>query len=469
MTRPGNVRRGLTAGLLSLAVVGCGPGPESVPLPPAVDVPEGVDEQVAELIADVLEAARANPENAERRAELGMAYEVNGMVEAATECYEQARRLDPAEPRFSYYLAIGRTSLGDPEGALVELERAIELAPDYAPAYLYRGTWLLDLGRTDEAADAFRRATELQSDNPAGWIGMARVYLERQEADEAVAILERWVQIDPRPYLYQLLGQAYRQQGDLDRARQILAHVEPGARPPQWPDPWAQLKGKYQTGIPFDMDRAETLLAAERYVEAIEMFESLRTRGTSGVAVFANLTLAYNRTGDMDKVLATLRAGVEMHPDFYPFRLMISAAYHSSGDLQSALEHLDRAIAIDGEAAEPHSRRAAILLERRQRREALDAFDAALERGADDSRLAFSAAALELEFGSWEKAAERAELAVRLDPGLAPGWMVLGMARAELGHLSGAREALDRAAELQPSSPLLQQARMRLAQLERRR
>ena len=35
--------------------------------------------------------------------------------------------------------------------ALLRLDRALELAPDYAPAWLWRGYWMLDVDRIDEA------------------------------------------------------------------------------------------------------------------------------------------------------------------------------------------------------------------------------------------------------------------------------------------------------------------------------
>ena len=73
--------------------------------PPPRVVLENTDPEVAELLAGLLDQAEAEPASAERRAALGMAYDVNGLPGAAAKAYRQALDLDPAEPRWVYYLA----------------------------------------------------------------------------------------------------------------------------------------------------------------------------------------------------------------------------------------------------------------------------------------------------------------------------------------------------------------------------
>ncbi len=430
-----------------------------------VELGADVDERVVRMVDELVEAVRQRPDEPERRAALGMAYDANGLYEAAAQCYEQAAALQPTEPRYPYYLALARTSLGDLEGGLETLHRAQALDDTYVPAYLYRGSWLLDLGRVDEAELAFRRATELENENPAGWIGLARVHLGRQQGAAAVEILERWVRTHPHPRIYQLLGLAYRQQGELDRAREAMSRAGSGSAL-GWPDPWNDRKKDYRVGVGVELDRAKALLEAGRLEEAIELYEELRAKGTTGVSLFNNLSLAYRESGRDRQALEVLQDGVRSHPDYYPFRLMISAAYHADGDLENALVHLQRAIEIKPDESTPHERRAAILFQMSRKQEALAAFDSALTLDPENPKLLFSAAALEFEFGNWTRAAERAEQAVRIDPSLGAAYLVLGMSQAELGELPAAARALDRAAALQIDPRMLATARQRLAQLE---
>jgi tetratricopeptide (TPR) repeat protein len=57
-----------------------------------------------------------------------------------------------------HLLGVSLSLLGQADRALRELERALELNPKYVEALIHRGLVLNELGRTDEAEDAFDRA-----------------------------------------------------------------------------------------------------------------------------------------------------------------------------------------------------------------------------------------------------------------------------------------------------------------------
>ena len=61
------------------------------------------------------------------------------------------------------------------------------------------------------AEHAFNRSTEIDPADRAGWIGLARVYLQRDETRRAAGLLERLASSGPADgYTLQLLGTAYR-------------------------------------------------------------------------------------------------------------------------------------------------------------------------------------------------------------------------------------------------------------------
>jgi len=188
--------------LLALPVACAGPvaGPDS---PVAVDV-DGADPAFVRLLEDLVARARSEPRDPLRRAELGMAYDVNGFLEAAVRSYEQAAALDPREPRFPYLLGIARAAGGDLEGGLEAIHRSIDLDSSYAPAYLWAGQWLLDLGRPDEAEQAYRAALALAPGLVAARTGLARSLLGQERAGEVPALLEPLAGpgMPPDPYVY---------------------------------------------------------------------------------------------------------------------------------------------------------------------------------------------------------------------------------------------------------------------------
>ena len=70
-----------------MVVAGC----SSSPVGPPVEVGlEGTDLDSAALIRELVVEAGKSPRDASRRAALGMAYEVSGLVRSARTCYEQA-------------------------------------------------------------------------------------------------------------------------------------------------------------------------------------------------------------------------------------------------------------------------------------------------------------------------------------------------------------------------------------------
>lgn len=77
--------------------------------------------------------------------------------------------------------------LGQPERALAAFEAALALNPRYVEALVHRGLVLGDLGRTEEAAENFRRAAIEDAPGEAGLSRQVRGRLANQHADLAEA------------------------------------------------------------------------------------------------------------------------------------------------------------------------------------------------------------------------------------------------------------------------------------------
>jgi len=434
---------------------------------PPVEAELGLtDEAVRQRITSLLEAARSQPDNAGSRSELGMGYEVAGLHEAALRCYRQAREIEPGQPRWSYYLAQAHALLGDLEAAVDAMEQVRRQDPEYPPADLHLGGWLLDLGRPDEAWAAYEHAVALQPGNPAGGIGLARVHLKRKEGVEAAAILEPLTEQYPNyPYLYQLLGLAYREAGRMDDARAALARGTPG-KAPGWSDPWHDEKAVFQSGFGAGMLKADELMTRGQMAEAAAVYEELRKDRPDDLALLNNLAVTYKQIGREEESFGILMEGLERHPDYYPFHLNAGVAFQRRGDPERALAHLDRAIELYPSMAGAHERRGNLLLRMRRFEESLASFDAALRYDARNPRIFLNAGLLEAEFENWPKAVERFEQALRLDPELVPAWLGLGRVRAQLGDFAGAEAALLRAAQIQPGHRALAATRQRVEQLK---
>ena len=131
------------------------------PIAAGIDSP---DKDVAEYLQGMLQSARAMETSGLARGRLAMAYDVNGLREAALATYQQAEVLDPDDFRWPYFSAQLVAEGGDHAQALSVLRRALEIDEEYAPAWAWRGTWLLKVGLPDDALAAFDRAANLTPD-----------------------------------------------------------------------------------------------------------------------------------------------------------------------------------------------------------------------------------------------------------------------------------------------------------------
>ena len=439
----------------------CAPGE---PAPVSIDL-SGTSPEAAALIRDLRRAAAAEPQDADKRGELGFALEANGMPKAAIRTYLQAERLATNAPRWSYLAAVTSAQLGEVDAALAALDRSLAIDASYVPAYLYRGAWLLDLGRVDEARAAYEHATRLQPDNTVAWYGRARVHLRRHEGAQALAILQR-VAIggEQDPYLQQLLGLAYRETGDLDRAREALSAGR-GERPPVWPDPRRQPLPKYARGYAAEKRRGDAFIEAKRWKDAATTLEPLRELNPTDPDLLTNLALAYRNLGRVDDSIRLLEFGLEHNPDHVHLHVNLSVAYEQRGDFEQALQHLDRAIELNPKLGFVYQRKGVILLFRLRRiEESVAAFEQAVAyESRDRSAHVYLGIAL-AEAKRWDEAAERLERALSLDPTNRDAMAALAITRVELGEFDRAEAILARIEQLFPGSPQVSRLRERLEQ-----
>lgn len=84
----------------------------------------------------------------------------------AISAFRAAARQVPEYADVRHLLGVSLGLAGQPEAALEEFDRALELNPAYVEAHLNKAITLNEVGRYEQAREAFRRAWE--SDHPAG-------------------------------------------------------------------------------------------------------------------------------------------------------------------------------------------------------------------------------------------------------------------------------------------------------------
>ena len=455
--------RALAVMLFVLVLFGCA---EEVGSPVAV----GFDSDEAEL-ADYLEELYASvlefPDSGPMRGRLGLAYDAHGFTEAAAATYAQAQALEGQEFLWPYLRAFAVASGGDLNEAVRAMDAAIVIDAAHAPAWLQRGTWLLDLDRLVDAAAAFERALELTARGDAevaATAGLARVLVRQQRADEAIATLEPLLARYDHPQLHRLLGLAYRAAGRTSDAAAATARGK-DALPLQWRDVRREATEDHVRGFHGRLGLAETILQRGDAHRAASMLESLRESRPDDRTLLNNLSIAYQRTGRPRQAIDVLRDGLATHPDYALFHFNIASLFEETGQPTLAVEHFARAAELDPGLAIAYERRAMLLMHEGQLAAARESLEAMVPLGEATSAF-HHAAMIAGSRGRWSIAIELLQRAVELDPAFTRGHVFLGRALAEEGHYAQARAALDRADDLGTHPDDVAAARDRLAELD---
>lgn len=133
-----------------------------------------------------------------------------GNLEGAIAAMEKAIRLRADQPIYHANLAEMYRRKGDPESAIRCARQAIELDPHFHGAYCNLGNALRAMGQHDEAEKSYRRALELNPQDHQSYHYLGNLYLETgQLAEAAAAYLLGWRIAPERVELAYSLAQAY--------------------------------------------------------------------------------------------------------------------------------------------------------------------------------------------------------------------------------------------------------------------
>jgi Tfp pilus assembly protein PilF len=151
-------------------------------------------------------------ERAERFLRQGYDAQMRGDLDAAERLYRESLAARPTAEAHTF-LGWTLSFRGNYEGAIGECRRAIEVDPDFGNPYNDIGSYLIHLGRHDEAEPWLRRATLAPRYEPRHYphVNLARVFVKRGDIQAAIRELKIALGMVPgsrpaRAELHRLLG-----------------------------------------------------------------------------------------------------------------------------------------------------------------------------------------------------------------------------------------------------------------------
>ena len=144
-------------------------------------------------------ALEIQPALADVRVNLGRFLETQGRVSEAVQQYRAAAEEQPWLATAHYNLGTALLRLGaDANEAVLHLEEAITLQPDYPDALVNLGVVRASAGDTEAAGDLFRRAVEAGPESANAHSNLGTFYLQQGDVGRARDVLARAAALDPR-------------------------------------------------------------------------------------------------------------------------------------------------------------------------------------------------------------------------------------------------------------------------------
>lgn len=234
-------------------------------------------------------------------------------------------------------LAVALQADGHMDDAAAHYRRAIELQPDYAPAYNNLGVMQRAAGKVDDAIATYRQALSLKGDYPDAHYNLANALLEKnrpQEAAEHFKIALR--SIPDSAGAANNLGIALAAQ---DRPADAVAAFR------------AAVAAEPNSAVAH-RNLADALASAGQTSEAIAEFRRAIELDPADPAGQYNLGVVLLQAGHIPDAVAALKAAVALAPQSADAHNNLGIALGSSGDLQAAVTQFKQALAIDANSAD---------------------------------------------------------------------------------------------------------------------
>jgi tetratricopeptide (TPR) repeat protein len=165
--------------------------------------------------ADPLEAARLN--------NIGVAYMNQQLFEKALKSFEQAAAQDPNLKIAMLNRGVALLNLQRPAEAKTVLEKAAQDDPHDPYAWFNLGLYYKNSSETEKAIEAFRRVAEIDPNDADTWYFLGATYAQVKQLPEAIEAFNHALKLDPLHASATFgLARAFQQSGQAEQARERL-------------------------------------------------------------------------------------------------------------------------------------------------------------------------------------------------------------------------------------------------------
>lgn len=428
-----------------LVLSSCGGASEPIPPVPTVSV-EGVDPEIRAAVLEAHSKAEAEPENADASGRLGMILQAHTMYSPAEQAYRRAIGLKPNEFAWKYYLALTLREESKLEESLEELNEALKIRPDYAPALIQRGEVLFELGRVDESSEALESVLADTPNSASALYALARVKNAQGDLEASADLYRRAARVLPTfGAAYFGLGTAQQGMGndaEAERNFELAAPRMGMANEPQ-EDPLQNEMLDMRTGPLNRVKLAEQKIYQAKWGDAATLLNEVLERDPNNLDGLLTSLFLGASTGEipmdqMETYFQRARQVAPQNPDIYMY---YATALANSNRASEAIPWLNKSIELDPNYAEAHTLLASILEQQNRNSQAIEHYRLALEAKPYHRPARLHLTKLLLNMGRYKEAIPELQKALEVDDQDTAMVMVsLGYAYASTGDVGKAQE-----------------------------
>ena len=231
---------------------------------------------------------------------------------------------------------LGRIHLrnGEPDKALTEFQKALELDPNNAEALLNIGAIRQSEGRTDLAQHFVQRALKVDPNSIGALAQLAEIRRDQKQLGEAIRLFGEALAIDDsQPFLYLGIGDVLQRAGRFEEAEKAFKSVlelEPDS-----------FQARYNLGVTYtNMGRVKDAVA--QYEAALQV----DPKHPQVSATLNNLGAVFLAAGEKDRALEKFEAAVQASPLNLESRYNAAILYLDRDRVEEAIKLLEEASAL---------------------------------------------------------------------------------------------------------------------------
>lgn len=339
--------------------------------------------------------------------------------------------------------------------AIADYDKAIALDPSSASPYINRAAVKRDLGYNDGALADYEKAIALRPNHANAYSGRGQLYMRQNNYGRALEDFSNAARLAPEADTFMLRAQAREASNDLDGA--IRDYEESFRRNPKSVTAltaeaavWRKKGDLARTIAVLDralaLDDNESLVLrmraeawrdkGDRKRAYADIGKALKSQWTvNGLRVRGNLKLD---DGDADGALKDAEFMLKIEPDNTDAAALRGLAYAKKKDYAKALPDLDKAVAADAGNALAFAERGRIYASKANNDQALADFNRAIELKVSNPAIYRARAEIHRSKGNRAKALADLDQAIALDGKPAAPYLERAAVRAENGDAAGA-------------------------------